>query len=308
MRPKARTPAGTGWSERCFAIAAQAGVRHSLVVLFSRIFFRHGLSRLSALPAALCLILLAGCDGQRATTAPSSVAGPAVPLYRYKVVKVWPHDRNAFTQGLVWLDGTLIESTGLNGRSSLRRVELKTGHVLRQIDVSAEFFAEGLAVLNGNIFQLTWQNHRAFVYDLATFARKQELTYAGEGWGLATDGRELIMSDGTAQIRFLDPVTFAVTRSIIVNLRDESLPMLNELEYVQGEIWANIWQTDVIARIDSVSGQVLGLIDLAGLLPAADRDPNTDVLNGIAYDAAENRIFVTGKNWPKIFEIRLVPK
>jgi glutamine cyclotransferase len=214
----------------------------------------------------------------------------------------------AFTQGLVWLDGALLESTGLYGQSSLRRVELPTGRVLQQVTVPLDYFAEGLAVLQGKLYQLTWQNQKAFVYDLATFQLEKEFAYDGEGWGLATDGQALILSDGTDRIRFLDPATFAVKR--VINVSDHGRPVvrLNELEYVKGEIFANVWQTDFIARIDPATGAVLGWIDLGGLLPPEDRDATTDVLNGIAYDAAADRLFVTGKLWPKLFEVKLEPK
>ncbi len=289
-----------------FTIAALAPLRHDFSVPFRSLFFRHLLLRPTALLASLGLALLAGC-GQK----PAGTGGPAtssVPVFTYEVVHTWPHDPGAFTQGLVYLDGALLESTGLNGRSSLRDVELATGRVQRRTDVPAEFFAEGMTVLNGKVFQLTWQNQQGFVYDLASFAREKAFTYTGEGWGLTTDGHVLIMSDGTAQIRCLDPATFAITRSINVTLNGQPLAQLNELEWVKGEIWANVWQTPAIARIDPATGRVLGLIDLTGLLPAGDRAPDTDVLNGIAYDAAGDRIFVTGKNWPKVFEVRLRPK
>jgi glutamine cyclotransferase len=220
-------------------------------------------------------------------------------------VKVWPHDTNAFTQGLVFLDGALLESTGLNGHSSLRKVELQTARVLKQVEVPAEYFAEGLAVVGTNAFQLTWQNHKAFVYSLETFKVEKEFTYEGEGWGLATDGHLLILSDGTDQIRFLDPITFVVTRTIHVQYLGKPLARLNELEYIKGEILANVWGADQVVKIDPANGKVTGVIDFTGLLPKEDRALNTDVLNGIAYDAAGDRLFVTGKLWPKLFEVRL---
>ena len=256
----------------------------------------------------LAFAWLAGCDA-RPTAAPA--APPARPVavaaYAYEVVHTFPHDRDAFTQGLVYLNGDFLESTGLNGHSTLRRVELATGRVLKQVRVPSQYFAEGMTVLGGKIYQLTWQSHHGFVYDLATFALENEFAYTGEGWGLTTDGRALILSDGTDQLRFLDPATFAVIRTVSVTRDGQPLRLLNELELIRGEIYANIWQSNTVARIDPATGRVLGLIDFSGLLPPADRSPTTDVLNGIAYDAATDRLFVTGKNWPKLFEVRLTP-
>lgn len=275
--------------------------------------------------ALCCGTLTGGCGQQTApatntaatsTNAPpgtlvSSTLGPVHPRngevwrYTYELVKTYPHDSGAFTQGLVIMDGKLFESTGLNGQSSLREVELDTGKVLRKLEVPAQHFAEGLAILNGQAFQLTWQSGKAFVYDLATFKQEKEFSYTGEGWGLATDGKALILSDGTPQIRFLDPATFQVKRSIQVTYQRQLLNRLNELEYIRGEIFANVWQSDYVVRIDPETGAVLGVVDFRNLLPAADRQFNTDVLNGIAYDAGKDRLFVTGKLWPKLFEVRL---
>lgn len=227
--------------------------------------------------------------------------------YTYEVVASWPHDRGAFTQGLVYNDhGTLYESTGLNGRSSLREVDLQSGAVRRRVDVAEPYFAEGLTELDGRLYQLTWQHQRGFVYDAATFARTREFSYTGEGWGLTDDGHSLIMSDGTNAIRFLDPETFAVRRTIRVLRDGQPLRNINELEYIDGQIYANIWLTDYIARIDPASGFLTGWIDMRGLLPPDGG--NADVLNGIAWDAASGRIFVTGKLWPRLFEVRFVPK
>jgi glutamine cyclotransferase len=264
--------------------------------------------------ALLALLLLAnGCN--KNNDPPAAVNGPlqqtntsaTVPLYSYEIVNVWPHDTSAFTQGLVFLDGALLESTGLNGQSTLRKVDLKTGRVLRQVEIGPEYFAEGLTVLNGKIFQLTWQNQKGFVYDLESFRREKEFGYQGEGWGLTTDGQSLIMSDGTHQIRFLDPVTFEVKRTIAVFYQGQPVNHLNELEYIKGEIFANIWQTFYVIRIDPASGKTLGLINFTGLLSPLDYHPRLDVMNGIAYDAVGDRLFVTGKNWPKLFEVRLKP-
>lgn len=266
----------------------------------------------SCLAAFLCAaqVLVAGCNSQAddVPDSPPLKAGAPVPEYTYEVVHAWPHDRGAFTQGLLYHEGVLYESTGLNGASSLRKVELKTGKVLQEVSVSPQYFAEGLALLNGKLFQLTWQNHECFVYDLATLGETKEFSYPGEGWGLTSDGQSLIMSDGTPQIRFIDPVTFEVKRTINVATGNRPDTELNELEYIKGEIFANVWRSNQILRIDPATGQVRGIIDLTGLLPPEDHDIATDVLNGIAYDARGGRLFVTGKRWPKLFEIRIKPK
>ena len=241
-----------------------------------------------------------------AATRPAAAQPAAeVPEYAYQVVNVMPHDPAAFTQGLVYLDGDLLESTGLNGESSLRRVELKTGVVKKRVAVPANYFAEGLAVLGDHAFQLTWQNHKGFVYNLATFQLEKEFSYVGEGWGLTTDGHSLLLSDGTDEIRFLDPATFEVQRTIRVFLVDHPITKLNELEYIKGEIFANVWGANYVVRIDPATGRVTGLIDFTGLLPPEDHSATTEVLNGIAYDAAGDRLFITGKRWPKLFEVRL---
>lgn len=266
---------------------------------------------LAGMTAALlaCQLLLAGC-GKPAGDVPdsprsaSSGAEATIAKYTYEIIHTWPHDPGAFTQGLLYHDGVLYESTGLKGESSLRKVELESGKVLKKIDIPAQYFAEGLALLNSNLYQLTWQSHKCFVYDLATFEQKREFNYPTEGWGLTTDGQSLILSDGSDVIRFLDPATFEVKRTIKVTARGEPIGMLNELEYIKGEIFANVWTSNFIVRIDPASGRVLGVIDLTGLLNIEDR-PGTDVLNGIAYDPAGGRLFVTGKRWPKLFEIRL---
>ncbi|PYQ72214.1 MAG: glutamine cyclotransferase [Acidobacteria bacterium] len=230
-----------------------------------------------------------------------------LPLYGYRIVNVYPHDAGAFTQGLQYLDGYFYEGTGLNGRSSIRKVTLETGKVLQQRTVPGEFFGEGITVWKNDLFELTWQSHVAFVYDRATFEPKKRFTYPGEGWGLTSDGTNLVMSDGTDELRVLDPVTFAEKRRIKVTAGGIALRNLNELEYMKGEILANIWMTDYVARVAPDSGRVTAYIDLRGLLTATER-ANTDVLNGIAYDAKQDRLFVTGKLWPKLFEIKLVKK
>lgn len=260
--------------------------------------------------SALCLIalftLFTSCGDNSADDARTSAQQP--PVYTFEVVHIWPHDSSAFTQGLVFHQGAFYESTGLNGASSLRKVELQTGKVLEKVDVPSQYFAEGLAIFGGRLFQLTWQAHKGFIYDLASFRLQGEFPYSGEGWGLTSDDRSLILSDGSHQIRFLDPADFKMQRVISVYNQDQPLRELNELEYIKGEIYANIWHSDLIVRIDPRSGKILGWIDLTGLLPPSERRDDEAVLNGIAYDAAGDRLFVTGKRWPKIFEIRLKKK
>jgi glutamine cyclotransferase len=238
----------------------------------------------------------------------SVVQSESPTYYTYKIVHAWPHDPDAFTQGLLFHNGMLLESTGLFGKSSLREVTLETGRVAKNIPIPSPYFAEGLAVIGSRIYQLTWQNHKGFVYDVDSLAPEGQFTYRGEGWGLTSDGRFLILSDGTDRIRFLEPDSYHVVRDIRVSLAGHTLPMLNELEWIGGEIFANVWQTDEVVRIDPKSGNVNGVVDLYGLLPAGDRRVDTDVLNGIAYDSDRNRLFITGKRWPKIFEVRLVRK
>lgn len=248
--------------------------------------------------AALLLCLGGGCTAQGGT-----------PEYGFKVVERFPHDTGAFTEGLLYLDGAIYESTGLEGHSTIRKVDLATGRVLQQRTVAPQYFGEGLVNWKDRLVSLTWRSQVGFVYDLKTFAPLREFRYPGEGWALTQDGKRLIMSDGTAQLRLLDPETLAETGRITVT--DDGTPVsnLNELEYVKGEVYANIWQTDRIARIDPATGKVKGYIDLTGLLGPLDRVAGqTDVLNGIAYDAARDRLFVTGKNWPTLFQIELVRK
>jgi len=227
-------------------------------------------------------------------------------VYTYQVVRSYPHDPGAFTQGLQFVDGVLYEGTGLNGRSSIRKVRLETGEVLQRRDVGAQYFGEGITVWKNDLIELTWQSGLAFVYDRNTFQARRTFNYLGEGWGLTHDDVNLIMSDGTDRLRLLDPVTFAERRRIQVTAAGVPVRNLNELEVVKGEIFANVWQTNMIARI-AADGRVVGWIDLSGLLAPAERT-GVDVLNGIAYDRASDRLFVTGKLWPKLFEIKLVRK
>jgi glutaminyl-peptide cyclotransferase len=229
------------------------------------------------------------------------------PEYGYQVIHAYPHDPGAFTQGLEYRAGYLYEGTGLNGRSSLRKEKLETGEVLQEIDLDRQYFGEGITVYNQQIVELTWQSQTGFVYDQSSFRKLRTFNYPGEGWGLANDGQQIYMSDGTAEIRIWDPVTLQEKRRITVRDHGQPILNLNELEMVRGEIYANIWQTDRIARISPADGQVLGWIDLTGILsPSEHTDPGA-VLNGIAYDVLGNRLFVTGKLWPKLFEIKLVP-
>jgi glutamine cyclotransferase len=231
----------------------------------------------------------------------------AAPVHSYRIVRSYPHDPDAYTQGLIYRHGFLYESTGLYGRSSVRRVELQTGAVLQQRAVDAAFFAEGITEWESTLIQLTWTSHLAFVYDRATLRMLRTLPLAGEGWGLTRDDRALIVSDGTNVLRFLDPQTLQEVRRIAVTDGGSPVTQLNELEYVRGEIYANVWHSDRIAAISPASGRVTAWIDLQGLMTGASRLDPEAVLNGIAYDADADRLFVTGKLWPRLFEIQLIP-
>ncbi|HVY90656.1 MAG TPA: glutaminyl-peptide cyclotransferase [Hyphomonadaceae bacterium] len=257
----------------------------------------------------LAFLVAASCSPKVADPAPPAAVAPAeaaVPLYTYKVVASYPHDTGAFTEGLFVQDGFLYEATGNVGESSIRKVELSTGKVLQKRDVPAPYFGEGIIAWKGQLYELTWQHQKGFKYDLATFAPKGEWTYPGEGWALTTDGQKIFMSDGTSEIRILNPDTLAETGRIKVTLSGAPVDQLNELEFIKGEIWANVWMTDRIVRIDPATGKVVGTVYLGGLLSEADRGKSQpDVLNGIAYDAAGDHIYVTGKNWPKLYEIKV---
>jgi glutamine cyclotransferase len=236
------------------------------------------------------------------TTTP---ANAPVAKHSYEIVHIYPHDAGAFTQGLIFVDGKLYEGTGQEGRSSLREVDLQSGRVLKKVDVPEPFFAEGITLLNGKIYQLTWQHQMGFIYNAQTLEKTGQFQYTGEGWGITNDGHSLIMSDGSNRIRFLDPDSFRVTKTIAVTDGRTPVNELNELEYVNGEIYANIWHDQRIVTIDPQNGRVTGWIDLTGLLqPGAVHDEEA-VLNGIAFDQAGNRLFVTGKLWPQLFEIKL---
>jgi glutaminyl-peptide cyclotransferase len=232
----------------------------------------------------------------------------AMPTYEAEVVNTYPHDPSAFTEGLFFLNGYLYESTGLEEHSSIRKVRLETGEVVRKIDIPAQYFGEGIVNWHGHLISLTWKSEVGFMFDLETFKLQRQFHYQGEGWALTRNDKQIIMSDGTSQLRFLDPNTLQETGRLQVTLEGKPLQNVNELEWVKGEIFANVWQTNWIVRIDPGSGKVVGAINCAGLLQRADFVAGqTDVLNGIAYDAKRDRLFVTGKNWPKLFEIRLRP-
>lgn len=232
----------------------------------------------------------------------------ATPVHSYRIKNTYPHDSSAFTQGLVYRDGILYESTGLRGRSSVRRVTLETGNILSQTSLLPEFFGEGIAVFGDRIYQLTWTTGVGFIYDKKTLALLQEFRYGIEGWGMTHDGKALIVSDGSSTLYYWDPETLREVKRLSVTDGGKPVTNLNELELVEGEIYANIWQQDRIARVSPETGKVTGWIDLKGLLAPADRHGGEDVLNGIAYDPGKKRLFVTGKLWPKLFEIELVAK
>jgi glutaminyl-peptide cyclotransferase len=239
------------------------------------------------------------------SASPSVEQGKPVEQLRVQVVKAYPHDRGAFTQGLLLHQGTLYESTGQVGQSSLRQVEVETGRVIRKVDVPQPYFAEGLALVGERLIQLTWQHGRAFVYDRRTLTRQNEFTYQGEGWGLCYDGTSLVMSDGSANLTFRKPADFSVARTLRVTLDGRPFAQLNELECVGGAVYANVWQTDTIVRIDPASGQVTQRINAANLLSPLERT-GVDVLNGITFDPADKTFLITGKYWPKLFRVTFV--
>jgi glutaminyl-peptide cyclotransferase len=241
-----------------------------------------------------------------------AAAGPvpafaAVPTYTAIVVQAYPHDPNAFTEGLLYHDGYLYESTGQKGHSSIRKVVLETGAVVQQRNLDARYFGEGIAVWKSSLIELTWQSQIAFVYDLGSFAPRSDFHYSGEGWALTDDSHRLYMSDGTSDIRILSPDTMGESGRIHVSCDGRPIHNVNELEWVKGQIFANVWLTSLIARIDPATGHIVGLIDLTDLVPASVKDQPDDVLNGIAYDAAQDRLFVTGKLWPVLYQITLSP-
>jgi glutaminyl-peptide cyclotransferase len=240
-----------------------------------------------------------------ATAAHAFPAGAQTPVYGFEVVQTYPHDPSAFTQGLAFRNGDLLESTG-RFPSTVRRVRLADGAVLQRRDLEEDYFGEGLTEIDGRVVTLTWKNGKAFVWRTDDLTPMGEYAYTGQGWGLTDDGARLILSDGTPTLRFLDRETLAETGSVTVTLDGQPVRRINELEWIDGEIFANLWQTDYIIRIDPTTGVVTGLIDLTGLMPdRSGLQPTDDVLNGIAWDREGRRLFVTGKNWPQLFEIRL---
>jgi glutamine cyclotransferase len=265
------------------------------------------LRRLSLLVLVLGSFALSAQDtasAQNTVAARDAVAvQSAVAVQKVEIVATYPHDPAAFTQGLVFEDGFLYEGTGRNGQSSLRRVDLESGEVQQRSNLGARYFGEGITILNDRIYQLTWQSHIGFVYAQDSFKQEQTFFLPGEGWGITHDGTHLIVSDGTANLRFLDPLTFREVKRIAVMEAGLPLDRLNELEFINGEVWANVWYTDFIVRIDPASGQVVGKLDLSGLYQSRGID---DVLNGIAWDAEGQRLFVTGKLWPALYEVRVV--
>ena len=245
--------------------------------------------------AVLCAGLFPACDS----------AAQTVRTYGYKVEESVPHDVASYTQGLFFEDGVLYEAAGQYGESSLREVDLRTGKVLRRLNFDGHYFVEGACALRGRLYVLTWQEHECLVFDLASWDKLGTLRYTGEGWGLTTDGKNLIMSDGSNVIRFRDPKTFQVLREIKVKINGRDLEYLNELEYIDGKIWANVYGTDAIVIIDPASGVVTATVDCSGLLPSSLRKPSTDVFNGIAYNPANGGIYVTGKYWPRLYRISI---
>ena len=247
-------------------------------------------------PSFILLVMLTG-----------EPSNPKPPLsYTYEIVNIYPHDKNAFTEGLLFDNGFLYESTGLYGNSTLRRVELETGKILQLYALPNQYFGEGITVFDDKIIQLTWQSNKGFVYDKHSFDLLQEFSYPTEGWGITYDGNRLIMSDGTSTLYFLDPQTFEKVGQVEVHDAGNPVTELNELEYIQGKVYANIWQQEKIAIINPQTGQVEGWINLSGIQDLKNQDPD-NVLNGIAYDAKEDRLFVTGKRWSQLFEVKLIP-
>jgi glutamine cyclotransferase len=272
------------------------GRAHRLVAAFA------GLIGLAFAPAVFAQTAAPSAPVAQTVAPAAQPARP--PRYGYEIVAVYPHDPAAFTQGLVFHDGILLESTGRHP-SSVRRVRLEDGVVLQKRDLDTQFFGEGLTAVGDRILTLTWQGGHGFVWDIDDLEPAGTFSYSGEGWGLTHDDTRVILSDGTPSLRFLDPNTLQQTGSVSVTYMGRPLDRLNELEFIEGEVWANVWQTNFIVRIDPATGAVTGVVDLTGILPDPVDNPADDVLNGIAWDAENKRLFVTGKNWPKLFEIRL---
>ena len=253
----------------------------------------------------LIFMLLACLSAPSCDSKSGTKSGSVAPKYSYEVVHVYPHDTAAFTQGLIFLDGRLLESTGQEGQSTLRSVDLDSGQVVKKINVPTQYFAEGMTVLNGKVYQLTWQHQLGFIYDYQTFEKVGQFNYQGEGWGLTNDGNALILSDGSNRIRFIEPGSFRVIRTIAVTDNGKPIDRLNELEFIQGEIYANIWHDQRIVTINPDSGAVTAWIDFTGLLKNGEAPDSEAVLNGIAVDQSTGRLFVTGKLWPKLFEVKI---
>ncbi len=255
------------------------------------------------------LALTSACHATpRKAAAPAPATAPAVPIYKLKIIKVFPHDPEAFTEGLFYDHGSLYESTGRNGQSSVRQVNLDTGQVIQQAPIDSHYFGEGIAPWNGHIVGLTWQTEKGFVWNQADLHLKSTFAYKGEGWGMTGNAKNLIMSDGTPTLKFLDPVTLKVAKTITVTYLGKPVDQVNELEWIDGQILANIWRTRDIVRIDPTTGKITGVIDLSNLpevnTPPSDPDA---VANGIAFDPKGHRIFVTGKLWPHLYQVELVP-
>jgi glutaminyl-peptide cyclotransferase len=257
-------------------------------------------------------VIACGGDKQAPAAAAAGAARPAVPTgtptFLVQVVHRYPHDATAFTEGFEWDDGVLYEGTGIVGQSGVRRTDLTTGAMLKYVELPPPHFGEGVTVFHGTLYELTWKEGIGFKYDAKTFAPRGRFTYTGEGWGLTHDARSLIMSDGTSVLRFLDPATLRVQRTLAVTADGMSVPRLNELERIHGELWANLWQSSNIARIDPATGKVIAWVDLSPLTSQIAAGDTIDVANGIAYDSATDRIFVTGKLWPSVYEIRVGPR
>jgi glutamine cyclotransferase len=273
--------------------------------------WEYSLSTESAGPGNTAVKLMAYRGGRRPQTVTRLVTmlSDIVPeIYGYRIVNKYPHDREAYTQGLLVHNGYFYESTGQYGESGLRHVEIETGRVIKQHSLDKKYFGEGLALYAGRLYQLTWTTNTGFVYDIETFSVLGTIHYNTQGWGLAAYGDQLVMSDGTNKLFYLEPEYFTVVSSVEVYDNREAVWQLNELEYINGEVWANIYQTDRLARIDPATGKVLSYVDLKGLLDDRDRKPDTDYLNGIAWDSVNEKLYVTGKNWPWVFEIEIVPR
>jgi glutaminyl-peptide cyclotransferase len=274
---------------------------------------RSNTSFLNDMPANQTANLPSTTDSHDASTTTPSGQSPASPVtetiagYGVEIVKTVPHDTQAFTQGLAFYNGELFESTGQYGSSSLRKLDRTSGKVLKRLNMDAAYFAEGMVVVKGKAYQLTWQSGIGFIYDAKTFQQLRTFSYFGEGWGITYDGEQMIMSDGTSNLRFLDSDSLLIRKMLPVTSNGAPVKNLNELEWVNGEIWANVWQTDSIARINPQTGKVTGWIDLTGLQTPAER-ASADVLNGIAYDKERNVLLVTGKNWSKMYEVKVQKK